>query len=114
MHELEQRLEKDEERCATLPTKENLEALQTTKIEFEKEFDYIVQGSIIRSRATWYKKGEKNNKYFLNIENSKKKKSSVRRLVLKNNMTSSNPKAIMDELKYFFLISLQQQIRGRY
>ena len=74
LHELEQRLEKDEERCATLPTKENLEALETTKIEYEKEFDYIVLGSIIRSRATWYEKGEKNHKYFLNIENSKKKK----------------------------------------
>ena len=41
LHELEQRLEKDKERCATLSTKENQEALETTKIEYEKEFNYI-------------------------------------------------------------------------
>ena len=54
----------------------------------------MVQGSIIRSRATWYEKGEKNN-YFLKIKRRKV-------LVLKNNMTSSDLKAIMDELNSFY------------
>ena len=41
-------------------------------------YDYITQGAIIRSRATWYELTGRNNKYFLNLENSKRKKSTVR------------------------------------
>ena len=37
-------------------------------------YDYITQGAIIRSRATRYELGGRNNKYFLNLENSKRKK----------------------------------------
>ena len=44
------------------------------------EYDYIVRGSIIRSRATLY--GERNTKYFLNLENSNKKKSCIRKLLI--------------------------------
>ena len=38
-----------------------LECLQT---EYDSMYDYITQGAIIRSRATWYEFGERNNKYF--------------------------------------------------
>ena len=38
-----------------------LESLQT---EYDSMYDYITQGAIIRSRATWYEFGERNNKYF--------------------------------------------------
>ena len=34
----------------------------------------------VRSRINWYEKGEKNSKYFLNLENIKSGKSAVRRL----------------------------------
>ena len=37
--------------------------------------DYITQGTIIRSRVNWYEKGKKNNKYFLNLQKSNKKKA---------------------------------------
>lgn len=42
---------------------------------------FLIIGAIIRSRATWYEKGEKNNKYFLNLEKSNKKKSCVRKIL---------------------------------
>ena len=38
-----------------------LECLQT---EYDSMYDYITQGAIIRSRATWYEFDERNNKYF--------------------------------------------------
>ena len=38
-------------------------------MEYEKEYDYIVTDSIICSHATWYEQGERNTKYFLNLEN---------------------------------------------
>ena len=62
------RLRKCEEKVAEASTAENLENLETCKMEYEKEYDYIVTGSIIRSRATWYEHGElRNTKYFLNL-----------------------------------------------
>ena len=85
LQKIEQNLKKDE---AIAPTVQNLQTLEETKAEYEQEYDYIVKGSIIRSRATWYEKGENNNKYFLNLENSRKKKSSVK-LQLKNEVTKS-------------------------
>ena len=67
---------------AEASTAENLENLETCKMEYEKEYDYIVRGSIIRSRATWYEHGERNTKYFLNLENSNKKKNCITKLLI--------------------------------
>ena len=53
--------------------------LECLRTEYDSMYDYITQGAIIRSRATWYEFGERNNKYFLNLENSKRKKSTVRK-----------------------------------
>ena len=47
-----------EEQIAEAPTPENRAKLEAIKMEYEREFDYIVRGSIIRSRATWYEQGE--------------------------------------------------------
>ena len=99
---LEKQLEIEEKVLADSPTTENLEKLENTKIEYEKTYDYIVKGSVIRSRATWYEKGEKNNKYFLNLENSKKKKSCIRKLILQDGIETTSPKTIMEEIKSFY------------
>ena len=38
------------------------------KAKLESISDHINQGIILRSKVTWYEKGEKSNKYFLNLE----------------------------------------------
>ena len=43
-------------------------------------YDYIIQGAMIRSLVNWHEQGEKNNKYFLNLENFKKGRSVIRNL----------------------------------
>ena len=65
-------------------------------------YDYITQGAIIRSRATWYEFGERNNKYFSNLENSNKKKSTVRKVFKKEGKLATDPKQIMNELEVFY------------
>ena len=45
-------------------TAENLENLETCKMEYEKKYDYFVRGLIIPFLATWYEQGERNKKYF--------------------------------------------------
>ena len=60
------------EKCDIDPNSGNLRELECVQTEYDQLCDYITQGAIIRSRATWYEMGEKNNKYFLNLENSNK------------------------------------------
>ena len=72
------------------------------KIEYEKEYEYITRGAITRSRASWYEKGEKNNKYFLNLERNNKRKSTIRKVESADGNVTTNPKKIMDELYSFY------------
>ena len=99
---IENRLKKCEERIAQSPTQENLANLESAKAEYEKEYDYIVRGSIIRSRATWYEQGERNSKYFLNLENSNKKKSCIRKLIRTNGEQTTAPSTITNEIYSFY------------
>lgn len=41
---------------------------------YYQQYECITQGAIIRSRENWNEFGEKGNKRFLNLENSKKKR----------------------------------------
>ena len=59
---IEETLKMCEEKTAEEPPQENLEKLETAKNEYEREYDHIVKGLIIRSRATWFEKGERNTK----------------------------------------------------
>ena len=49
---------------ATDPSEKNHEKLADLKMKCDSPFDYLAKCGIIRSRATWYEKGEKSNKYF--------------------------------------------------
>ena len=88
-------------KCDIDPNSGNLEELERLQTEYDQLYDYITQGAIIRSRATWYEMGERNNKYFLNLENSNKTKSSVRKVLTRNGVSTSNPKKIMKELELY-------------
>ena len=43
-------------------------ALETKKQQLETLVEYKTKGAIIRSKSRWYNEGEKNTKYFLNLE----------------------------------------------
>ena len=113
---IENRLKICEERIAQSPTQENLANLESAKAEYKKEYDYIVRGSIIRSRATWYEQGEMNSKYFLNLENSNKKKSCIRKLIRTNGEETTAPSTITNEIYSFYskLYDEQSGIRSDY
>ena len=77
----EEILKRCEENFNIDPSEENIAKLDEARSEYETLYDYIIQGKIIRSRANWYEQGEKNSKYFLNLETSKTKRTLVRRLI---------------------------------
>ena len=58
--DLEEKLQNCTKNCESDPSKENLEELECLQAEYDDLYDYITQGAIIRSRANWYEKGEKN------------------------------------------------------
>ena len=100
--DLEEKLQNCTKNCEDDPSKENVQELECLQAEYDDLYDYITQGAIIRSRANWYEKGEKNNKYFFNLEKSNKKKGCVRNIVTGDGTTTTNPKTIMNELELFY------------
>ena len=69
-------------------------------LEYDSIYEQIAKGAIIRSKATWYEKGEKSNTYFLNLETHKKAKSSVREVF--NRVLITDPKKIQQEIHNFY------------
>ena len=84
LQKVKDKLKECTEKCDIHPNSGNLEKLECLQTEYDQLYDYITQGAIICSTVTWYKMDEKKNnknKYFLNLENSNKTKSSVRKIL---------------------------------
>ena len=61
-----------------------------------------MRGCIVRSRINWYENGEKNSKYFLNFEKTRRGKTAVRRLYDSTGKITGNPKFIINELRDYY------------
>lgn len=72
----------------------------------EVESNYITEGIIIRSKATWYEQGEKSTKYFLNLERRNKTKTHVRKLNNDDGTETTDPNEILRKIKCFFSIDI--------
>ena len=53
-------------------------------------------------RATWFEQGERNTKYFLNLENNNKKKSCIRKLLPENGKERIDSNIISKEIDNFY------------
>ena len=69
--------------------------------KYDSIYEQIAKGAIIRSKATWYEKGEKSNKYFLNLETHKKAKSSMRKVFNREEVLITDPNKILQETHNF-------------
>ena len=72
------------------------------KTKLEKISAFKTRGTIIRSRARWYEFGEKNSKYFLNLEKTNHRKKHVTSLINDSGMKITSPKEILKEEETFF------------
>ena len=102
LSDIEASLRTCEERCNELPSARNQEELEMLQMEYDSIYEQIAKGAIIRSKATWYEKGEKSNKYFLNLETHKKAKSSVRKVFNREGVLVTDPKKILHEIYNFY------------
>ena len=88
--------------CDNDPSPNNVNDLEAAKHEYDLLHDYIVRGCIVRSRINWYENGEKNSKYFLNLEKTRRGKTAVRRLYDSAGKITVNPKFIINELRDYY------------
>ena len=56
----------------------------------------------MRSKARWYENGEKNSKYFLNLEKRNFLRKQISKLKLSNGEETDDPKIILEEEKIFY------------
>jgi hypothetical protein len=70
-----------EKEMATNPSEELLKEYELTKSEIEYYNNEKANGALIRSKADWAEFGEKNSKYFLNLEKRNYKNKCITKLI---------------------------------
>ena len=76
--------------------------LEVKKEELNNIIKLKTQGAIIRSRVQYYDEGEKNSKYFFNLEKRNANIKSINRLELDSNITTEDPGVILKEMENFY------------
>ena len=83
-------------------SKENISQLYRLRAELNKIAEYKTKGAIIRSRTRWHEFGEKNTKYFLNLEKRQHCKTHISKLKTNNETEITDPKEILEQGKVFY------------
>ena len=73
------------------------EQIRLKKNELESIMQYKPKGAIIRSKARWYNEGEKNSKYFLNLENRHCRRKTIMQIKASNGSYVTNDLDILEE-----------------
>ena len=55
--------------------------LETAKAELDELYNYITEGSILRSKVRWFEHGENSSKYFFGLEKTNKSKTHIQKLL---------------------------------
>ena len=71
------------------------------ELALESIYNFIAEGIILRSKASWYEYGEKSSKYFLNLEKRNKAKSHLRKIINSDGHEVCNETEIGQKLKQF-------------
>ena len=79
-----------------------LGALDSKKLELEKLIEYRTKGTISRAKCRWHNEGEKNTKYFLNLEKRHYKQGTISQLKLDDEQFVSTDKEILNECETFY------------
>ena len=83
------------------PSQENLATLNSLKERTEKFYEKKVEGIIVRSRARWHEHGERNSKYFLNLEKRNHIRKHIRKLY-RSGVITTDPFEILETENQFY------------
>ena len=76
--------------------------LDIKTLQFEKISQYHTRGAILRSKARWYNEGEKNSKYFLNLQKRHFNTKTIKQLKVDDNSVITTDDKILKEAKAFY------------
>jgi hypothetical protein len=99
---LEEKVKETESLLSMNPSDEAKQKWLSAKHDLDQHHDYVTQGIITRSRANWYEKGEKSNKFFLNLEKSNKCKSTIRNVLTDYDQLLTSSNDVLSEIKRFY------------
>ena len=78
----------------------------TTIVQLEEELlgleKEICQGAILRSGAQWAVRGDRNTKFFLNLEKQRQENKIIKQLVSQSGNVISDPDVIINEVQSFY------------
>ena len=81
---------------------EVLRELSLKRMELEKIIEYRTKGAILRSKCRWFNEGEKNTKFFLNLEKRHCKQSVITRLKTDGDTSVTTDKDILNLSESFY------------
>ncbi|KAL9978081.1 hypothetical protein ACROYT_G015562 [Oculina patagonica] len=75
---------------------------RSVKLELKNLSERKTKGAIIRSRVRWYEHGERNNKYFVNLEKRSHNRKHIAKLKTDKNEYLVEPNKILLEMEHFY------------
>ena len=76
--------------------------LEEKKTELEKIIEYRTKGTILRAKCRWHNEGERNTKYFLNLEKRHFKNCVISELKIGENEFVTSDKEILHQCENFY------------
>ena len=99
---LEKRINNLEKELGENNSEEVQSLLSSTKAEIEEYASEATKGAMIRARVRWYEEGEKNSKYFINLEKRNHNNKSINSLELRNGCITNDENEILNHQKLFY------------
>ena len=84
------------------PDKRILNELYATNLRLQNIMHHKTKGAILRSKARWHEHGERNTRYFFNLEKRNHCRKTVTKLKLGENKYTKNQFEILQEEKRFY------------
>ena len=84
--------------------------IERVKLDLQRIAEHKTKGAIIRSRARWYEHGERNTKYFMNIEKRSHERKHIVKLKTDQNEYFEEAKRILCEMETFYTALYASQI----
>jgi exonuclease III len=99
---LEKQIASAQDELNVNPSDKTFQNLEHSKKQLEDILDLETAGSILRSKVKWAEAGEKNTKYFLNLEKRNYINKNISKLELESGEKSSNPQVVSREIKKYY------------
>ena len=79
-----------------------IQNIRACQIELDQFYELKTKGAMVRSRAKWFEKGEKNTKYFLNLEKSRFDRKRISEIKNEQGNIVSDQMDLLGVLKLYF------------